>query len=41
MEIKRIKTPLEGNVIEQLRAGEKVFLTGRLSSLILPVSSSS
>ena len=28
MEIKRIKTPLEGNVIEQLRAGEKVFLTG-------------
>ncbi len=28
MEIKRIKTPLEANVIEQLRAGEKVFLTG-------------
>lgn len=28
MEMKRIKTPLEENVIEQLRAGEKIFLTG-------------
>lgn len=26
--MKRIKTPLEENVIEQLRAGEKIFLTG-------------
>ena len=28
MEIKRIKTPLEPYVIEQLKAGEKVFLSG-------------
>jgi len=28
MEIKRITTPLEDNVIEGLRAGEKVFLSG-------------
>ena len=28
MEIKRIKTPLEVNVIDQLKAGEKVFLNG-------------
>lgn len=28
METKRIKTPLEASVVEQLRAGEKVFLTG-------------
>ena len=28
MEIKRIKTPLEDYVIEGLRAGEKVFLSG-------------
>lgn len=28
MEMKRIKTPLEVNIIEQLKAGEKVFLSG-------------
>jgi fumarate hydratase subunit beta len=28
MELKRIKAPLEDKVIEELRAGEKVFLSG-------------
>jgi fumarate hydratase subunit beta len=28
MEMKRIKTPLENGVIEELRSGEKVFLSG-------------
>jgi fumarate hydratase subunit beta len=28
MEIKQIRTPLEGNVIEELKAGEKVLLSG-------------
>ncbi|MBA4416524.1 MAG: fumarate hydratase [Syntrophus sp. (in: bacteria)] len=30
MEIRRIKTPLEENVIESLKSGEKVFLSGHI-----------